>query len=68
LELVPPEDPAILLGIYPKDVPPYHKDICFTTFIETLLIKARNWKQPRCPSIKEWIPHTHTQKSGSFTQ
>jgi hypothetical protein len=29
-----PKDPAILLlGIYPKDTPPYHKDMCSTTFI-----------------------------------
>jgi hypothetical protein len=24
-------------------------------FIETLFIIARNWKQPRCPSTKEWM-------------
>jgi hypothetical protein len=28
------QDPAIpLLGIYPKDAPPYHKDTCSTMFI-----------------------------------
>jgi hypothetical protein len=30
LEIDPPEDPAtLLLGIYPKDAPPCHKDIVF---------------------------------------
>jgi hypothetical protein len=24
-------------------------------FIEALLIIARNWKEPRCPSMGEWI-------------
>ena len=24
-------------------------------FIAALFIIARNWKQPRCPSTKEWI-------------
>ena len=56
LEIVLPEDPAILLlGIYPKDVPPYHKDRCSTIFIVALFVTARNWKQPKCPSTEEWI-------------
>ena len=54
--IVLPEDPAILLlGIYPKDAPLYHKDTCFIMVIASLFIIARNWKQPRCPSTKEWI-------------
>jgi hypothetical protein len=54
LEIDLPEDPAIpLLGIYPKDVPPYHKDIFSTMFIAALFVIARSWKQPRCPSTKE---------------
>jgi hypothetical protein len=24
-------------------------------FIEALFIIARSWKEPRCPSIEEWI-------------
>ena len=56
MEIVLPEDPAILLlGIYPKDAPQHHKDPCSTMFIAALFIIARNWKQPRCPSTKEWI-------------
>jgi hypothetical protein len=40
-----PEDLAIsLLGIYPKDAPPCHRD----TFIVALSVIARSWKQPRC--------------------
>jgi hypothetical protein len=55
LEIVLPEDPAIpLLGIYQIEVP-YYKDTCSTIFIAAILIIARNWKQPRCPSTEEWI-------------
>jgi hypothetical protein len=25
-------------------------------FIAALIIIARSWKEPRCPSIEEWIP------------
>ena len=45
LEIVLPEDPTIpLLGIYPKDAPPYHKDMCSTIFIAALFKIAGNWK------------------------
>ena len=51
-----PEDPAIcLLGIFPEDSPAYN-DTCSTMFIEALSIIARSWKEPRCPSMEEWIP------------
>jgi hypothetical protein len=50
LEINLPQYPAIpLLGIYSKDVPPCHRDTCFTMFIVVLFVLARNWKQPRCP-------------------
>jgi hypothetical protein len=56
LGIVLPQDPAIpLQGIYPKYVPLYQKDTCSSMFIAALFIIARNWKQPRCPSIEEWI-------------
>jgi hypothetical protein len=56
LEIVLPEDPAILLlGIYPEEDPTCNKDICSTMFIAALFIIARSWKQPRCPSTEEWI-------------
>ena len=53
LEMVLLEDSArLLLGIYPKDVPPYHKDTCSTMFITALFVIARSWKQPSCSSPK----------------
>jgi hypothetical protein len=56
MKIVLPEDPPIpLLGIYSKDAPPYHKDMCSTMFIAALFTITRNWKQPKCPSTEEWI-------------
>ena len=31
------------------------RDTCTPMFIAALLIIARTWKQPRCPSADEWI-------------
>ena len=31
------------------------KDIFIPRFITTLFIKAKIWKQPKCPSVDEWI-------------
>ena len=51
-----PQDPAIpLLGIYSRDSLTYYKSICSTVFIVALFVVARTWKQPRCPSIGEWL-------------
>jgi hypothetical protein len=51
-----PQDPAILfLGLYAKDGLSYYKDTCSTMFIASLFVIIRNWKQPRCPSTKEWM-------------
>jgi hypothetical protein len=45
LDIVLPEDPAILLlGIYPEDAPTGNKDTCSTMFIAALFIIARSWK------------------------
>jgi hypothetical protein len=56
LDIVLLEDPAIpLLGIHPEDIPTCNKNTCSTMFIATLLIIARSWKEPRCPSTEEWI-------------
>jgi hypothetical protein len=53
MEVDLPQDPAIvLLGIYPKDVPFYHKDTCSTMFLPALSIIARNWEQLRCSSTE----------------
>ena len=55
MEIDLPQDPdIILLGIYPKDNLPYHKDTCLTMFIVALFIVDRNWKQHSYPSTKEW--------------
>jgi hypothetical protein len=56
LDIILLEDSAIpLLGIYPEDVPTGIKNTCSTMFIAALLIIARSWKEPRCPSTEEWI-------------
>jgi hypothetical protein len=55
-DILLPEDPAILLlGIYPKDAPTHNKVTSSTKFITALIIIARSWKQPICPSTEEWI-------------
>jgi hypothetical protein len=56
LDMVLPEDPTIpLLGIYPEDVPTSKKEPYSTMFTAALFIIARSWKEPKCPSTKEWI-------------
>ena len=52
---IKPHDPAIpLLGIYPEETK-IEKDTCIPLFTAALFTIARTWKQPRCPSIDEWI-------------
>ena len=53
----PPYDPVIaLLGIYSKNPEtPIQKTICILTFITVLFTKAKCWKQPKCPSVDDWI-------------
>ena len=56
MDIVLPEDPVILLlGIYPRDTPIYNKDTCTTMFIAALFIITRSWKEPKFPSLDEWI-------------
>ena len=51
-----PEVPAIsLLGIYPKDAPPCHKGTGYNMVIRALSVIARRWKQPRFPTMDEWV-------------
>ena len=51
-----PEDPVIpLLRIYPEDSSACNKDTCSIMFIAALFVVARSWKEPRCPSMEEWI-------------
>ena len=50
-------DPGIpLLGIYPKNAAlQFEKDRCTPMFIAALFTIAKIWKQPKCPSVDEWI-------------
>jgi hypothetical protein len=49
--------PAIpLLGTCPKECDsPYNKGTCTPVLTAALFIKAKLWKQPRCPTTGEWI-------------
>ena len=55
LKIELPYDLAIsLLGIYLEKTI-IQKESCTTMFIAALFTIARTWKQPKCPSIDEWI-------------
>jgi hypothetical protein len=56
-EIELPYDPVIpLLGIYPKECKTgYNRDISTMMFITALIIIAKLWKQPRCPTADDWI-------------
>ena len=46
----------VLLGIYPKDTNVViQRGTCTLVFIAAMSIIAKLWKEPRCPSIAEWI-------------
>ena len=57
LKIELPYDPAIaLLGIYPRDTGVlFRRDTCTPVFIATLSTIAEVWKEPKCPSMDEWI-------------
>ena len=52
-----PFDPVIpLLGKYPKEPKTLiQKNISTPMFIAALFTIAKTWKQPKCPSVDEWI-------------
>ena len=55
LETELPYDPAIpLLGIHTEETR-IERDTCTPMLITALFTIARTWKQPRCPSVDEWI-------------
>ena len=55
LKIELPYDLAIpLLGIYAEQNM-IRKDICTPMFTEALFTIAKTQKQPKCPSIEEWI-------------
>ena len=44
------------LGLYPKNPEtPVQKNLCTPMFIAAQFIIAKCWKQPKCPSVREWI-------------
>ena len=61
-----PYDPAIaLLGIDPRDTGMlFRKGTCTPMFIAALSTIAKAWKEPKCPSMDEWIKkwYIHTMK------
>ena len=62
-----PYNPAIaLLGIYPRDTGVlFRRDTCTPMFIAALPTIAKVWKEPKCPSMDEWIKKlwdTHTME------
>ena len=45
-----------LLGLYPKNFETsIQENICTPKFIAAQFIIAKCWKQPKCPSVNEWI-------------
>ena len=52
-----PFDPVIpLLGIYPKrPKTPIRKNVCTPMFIAAQFTIAKMWKQPKYPSVDEWV-------------
>ena len=52
-----PFDPAIpLLGLYPKNPEtPIQKNLCTPMFRAAQFTIAKNWKQPKYPSVNEWV-------------
>nr|KAF6478013.1 hypothetical protein HJG59_010904 [Molossus molossus] len=57
LKIELPFDPVIpLLEIYPKKPEAtIRKNICTPMFVAALFTIAKIWKQPKCPSVDEWI-------------
>ena len=46
----------LLLELYPRNPEtPIQKNLCTPMFIAAQFTIAKCWKQPRCPSVNEWI-------------
>ena len=53
-----------LLGLYPKNPEsPIQRNLCNPMFIATLFTIAECWKQPKYPSVNEWM-----KNCSAFTQ
>lgn len=61
-------DPAIpFLGFYPKELTSaFQRRICTHVFIVTLFAIVKLWKQPKSPSIDEWIKTMVNTCNGIF--
>ena len=57
LKIELPYDPAMArLGTYPRDTGVlFRRDTCTPVFIAALSTIAEVWKEPKCPSMDEWI-------------
>ena len=57
LKMELPFDPVIpSLGLYPKNPEtPIQKNLCTPMFTAAQFTIAKCWKQPKCPSVNEWI-------------
>ena len=57
LKMEVPFDLAIpQLGLYPKNTEtPIQKNLCTPMFTAAQFTIAKYWKQPKCPSVNEWI-------------
>ena len=57
LKMEQPSNPVIpLLRLYPKNPEsPIPKNLCTLMFIAAQFTIAKCWKQPKCPSVNEWI-------------
>ena len=53
---LPCDSEILLLGIYAKEWKAgTRKDTCTLMFIAALFTRAKRWKQPKYPSVEEWI-------------
>ena len=52
-----PFEPVIpLLGLYPNNPEtPIQKNLCTPMFIAAQFTIVKCWKEPKCPSVNEWI-------------
>ena len=57
LKMELPFEPAIpQLGLYPKNPETLiQKNLCTPMFIAAQFTRVKCWKQPKCPSVNEWI-------------
>ena len=45
-----------LLGLYPRNPEiPIQKNLCTSMFIAAQFTMAKCWKQPKCPTVNEWV-------------